>query len=115
MRSVTPHIQLEQSLWQKGYFHVAGVDEAGKGPWAGPVTAGAVMIHRENQIVSEVKDSKLMKAIQREKAFNEICKKSSSFGVGIVSHEEIDAIGIDYAVKKAMLMALAELKKKSGL
>jgi ribonuclease HII len=114
MRNVTPHIKLEQSLWQKGFLHVAGVDEAGKGPWAGPVTAGAVMIHKESQIVPEVKDSKLMRAIQREKAFGEICKKSSSFGIGIVSHEEIDAIGIDYAVKKAMMIALAELEKVSG-
>ncbi|HSW96931.1 MAG TPA: ribonuclease HII [Candidatus Saccharimonadales bacterium] len=107
---VIPDISLEQSLWQQGFMHVAGVDEAGKGPWAGPVTAGAVMIHEAKQIVKTVRDSKIMTEKQREKAFDEICKKSTAFGVGIVSAEEIDAIGIDPAVKKAMLMALEAIE-----
>lgn len=107
---ITPDISLEQSLWQQGFLHVAGVDEAGKGPWAGPVTAGAVMIHDEKQIVKTVRDSKIMTEKQREKAFDEICQKSSGVGIGIVSAEEIDTIGIDPAVKKAMLMALQAIE-----
>ena len=113
-RKQHPHIKLEQSFWEKGFLHVAGVDEAGKGPWAGPVSAGAVIIHKKKQIVSSVRDSKLMTAMQREKAFDKICKKSSAYGIGMVSHEEIDAIGIDFAVKKAMMLALAELEKMLG-
>lgn len=109
-----PTISLEISLWKKGYMHVAGVDEAGKGPWAGPVTAGAVMIHTLSQVVSSVRDSKLMSGNQRETAFDAICQKSSSFGVGIVDAEEIDAIGIDMAVKKAMLLALTALEQRFG-
>ncbi|MDO8657304.1 MAG: ribonuclease HII, partial [Candidatus Levybacteria bacterium] len=64
---IKPNILLEKSLWKKGFVNVAGVDEAGKGPWAGPVTAGAVIIHSPKQIVPEVYDSKLMTKNQREK------------------------------------------------
>jgi ribonuclease HII len=108
---IIPTIELEISLWNQGYPHVAGVDEAGKGPLAGPVTAGAVIIHNKDQLVNMVRDSKLMSAKQREKAYNEIIEKSSGWGVGIVSAEEIDSLGIDYAVKKAMLMALEQAEK----
>lgn len=112
MRIIKPNIFLEESLWEKGYVNVAGVDEAGKGPWAGPVTAGAVVIHSKKQIVSYVRDSKLMTKIQREKAFEEIIKTSSAFGIGIVSEQEIDKIGIQKAVQKAMLLALMEIRSK---
>lgn len=112
---IVPDIHLEEELWQKGFIHIAGVDEAGKGPLAGPVTAGAVMIHRADQIVPQVRDSKLMSARQRESAYQDIIGVSSSYGVGIVSAEEIDRIGIDGAVKKAMMMALLELEKRAGV
>ena len=108
---IIPDIMLEQSLWSQGFVNVAGVDEAGKGPLAGPVSAGAVIIHSEKQIVKEVRDSKLMTAKQREETFDKIKKKSSGFGVGLVSAEEIDAIGIEKAVRKAMLVALEEIEK----
>lgn len=111
---VTPHIELEASLWEKGYVHVAGVDEAGKGPLAGPVTAGAILIHKSSQVVDGVRDSKLMSSLQREKVFERICQSSSSFGIGMVEAEEIDRIGIDTAVQKAMLLALDMLEKKFG-
>lgn len=111
---IVPNVALEESLWQKGFVHVAGVDEAGKGPLAGPVSAGAVMIHSPSQMVEGVRDSKLMSARQRESVYDEICQRSSSFGVGMVESEEIDVIGIDMAVQKAMLMALKILEKKFG-
>jgi|SRR3989344_1703450 len=107
---IKPDISLEKYLWEKGFHNVAGVDEAGKGPWAGPVTAGAVVIHSSKQVVNIVRDSKLMSKIQREKAYKEICEKSSAFGIGIVWEKEIDIIGIQKAVKKAMLKALKRLK-----
>lgn len=109
---VIPDIQLETSLWEKGLLYVAGVDEAGKGPLAGPVTAGAVMICSPKQVVPSVRDSKLMSAKQREKAFSQICERSTSFGVGIVSEKEIDTLGIDEAVKMAMQQALLALEKR---
>lgn len=109
---IIPDLSLEESLWGRGFAHVAGVDEAGKGPLAGPVTAGAVMIHETRQIVQHVRDSKLMTEKQREKAFEEILQISSGYGIGIVEAEEIDVLGIDLAVKKAMLMALQNLEKQ---
>lgn len=112
MRIIKPHILLEKSLWEKGFANVVGVDEAGKGPWAGPVTAAAAIIHSASQVVKIVRDSKLMTKTQREKAFGQILKMSSAFGIGIVSEQEIDAIGIQKAVKKAMLMALKDLQSK---
>lgn len=112
---ITPNISLEKSLWEKGFVNVVGVDEAGKGPWAGPVTAAAVIIHSASQVVKIVRDSKLMTKAQREKAFTKIIKKSSAFGVGIVREQEIDKIGIQRAVKKAMIMALKDLKSKFGI
>jgi len=114
MRTIKPNILLEKSLWEKGFINVVGVDEAGKGPWAGPVVAACVLIHFEKQVVKDVRDSKKMTKIQREKAFAKIVKKSSAFGIGNVSEKEIDAVGIQKAVKKAMKSALKNMKSKFG-
>ncbi|HUW24778.1 MAG TPA: ribonuclease HII [Patescibacteria group bacterium] len=112
---IIPDLSFEKQLWQKGYLNVAGVDEAGRGPWAGPVTAGAVVIHSAKQVVPIVRDSKKMTARQREKAFLVIREESSAFGVGIVSAEEINKIGINRAAQKAMLLALSEIENKFHL
>lgn len=112
---IIPHIALEKQLWAKGFPHVAGVDEAGKGPWAGPVSAGAVIIYRKEQIVPLVRDSKYMTALQREKAFDQILVRSSGYGIGIVEASEIDTIGINPAVRKAMLIALKQLENRCNI
>ena len=109
---IFPTIQREEELWAQGFLHVAGVDEAGKGPLAGPVTAGAVIIHTPQQVVEGVRDSKLLSSKQREYLFPLICEQSTAFGVGIVDPAEIDTLGIDFAVKKAMLLALSEIERK---
>ena len=109
---VIPDLSLEKSLWEKGLSHIAGVDEVGRGPLAGPVVAGAVIIHSEKQVVDRVRDSKLMTAFQREKAYLQIYKHSSALGIGIVGSDKIDKIGIQKAVWQAMLLALAEAEKK---
>lgn len=112
MRIIKPDISLETTLWEKGIENVAGVDEAGKGPWAGPVTAACVIIHSKKQVVGSVRDSKLMTSAQRAKAFLEIIRKSSGFGIGTVSEQEIDNIGIQKAVQKAMTVALDNTRLK---
>lgn len=112
---ITPNISLEKSLWEKGSVNVVGIDEAGKGPWAGPVAAASVVIHSEKQIVKTVRDSKTMTKIQREKAFKKIIKKSSAFGIGTVGEKEIDKIGIQKAVKKAMKLALKDMQSQFKL
>lgn len=106
---VFPDIKLEEKLWKSGYINVVGVDEAGRGPLAGPVVAGAVLIHNINQVVDGVRDSKKMTKKARELAYDEIKLNSSSYGIGIVDSSEIDRIGIQKAVLKAMEIAINEI------
>ena len=111
---IYPDIKLEEELWKEGYKYVVGLDEAGRGPLAGPVVAGAVVILGEDQVVSDVRDSKKMSEKKRELAFVEIQKVSSACGVGIVSASEIDTLGIQKAVQKAMIMAMEIVERKLG-
>lgn len=107
-----PDTKLEEKLWQKGFRYVLGVDEAGRGPLAGPVVVGAVLIENTKQVVENVRDSKKMTKKQRKKAFVEIQEKSTAFGIGIVDAKEIDRVGIKEAVKEAMILAVSEVEKK---
>lgn len=107
-----PDIKLEESLWEKGYKNVIGVDEAGIGPLAGPVVAAAVLIHSPEQVVEYVKDSKKMTAKNREKAFEEIKSKSSAFGIGLLDVDVIDEVNIHNAVNQCIEIAIEELDKK---
>lgn len=109
---IYPDIKKEEELWSKGYRYVVGVDEAGRGPLAGPVVAAAVIIEGAEQVVGIVRDSKKMTYKQREKAFDQIKEISIAFGIGIVDSREIDSIGIRYAVKEAMLRAVKEVEDK---
>ncbi len=108
----------EKQLWKQGYTTVAGLDEAGRGPLAGPVVACALTI--DKKYFSKIKkykytDSKLLTSKQREKSF-EVMENFDGieWGIGIVSEKEIDKINILQATKRAMLSALAELEKTLG-
>lgn len=98
----------ERNLNSRGYHSIAGVDEAGRGPLAGPVVAAAVIL-KTFSFKERIDDSKKLTANRREKAFNEITKKSI-IGVGIVDEKVIDKINIYQATKKAMHTALAKLE-----
>jgi len=100
----------ERKLKAKGYDCVIGVDEAGRGPLAGPVVAAAVAL-KTYRFFNRIDDSKKLKPQSREKAFPEIIKKSI-FGIGIVSEETIDRINILQATRLAMHQAIASLVKK---
>lgn len=103
-----PHTKEEQTLRQRGWKHVAGVDEAGKGSWAGPIVAGAVILSAEF-IPKIVNDSKVLTPRQREKMFVHITRTAVAWSVGVVSHEQIDQKGIQWANIKAMHHALQGL------
>ncbi len=90
---------------------IAGVDEAGRGPLAGPVTAAAVILP-ENHSIKGLTDSKKLSAKQREQLFGEINKNAMSVGVGFVDVKEIDKINILQATYKAMYKALGALNPK---
>lgn len=89
----------------KGYKIVAGVDEAGRGPWAGPVVASAVILP-QNPKIEGLNDSKKLSASQREKIFNAINAVALSVCVEVVGHEVIDSINILEATYMAMRAAV---------
>ncbi len=99
---------LERRHWRAGCRYVAGIDEAGRGPLAGPVVAAAV-IFPEEVWIHGVNDSKLLTPQRREELFEAICRSAISVGVGIVPHEVIDRINILEATMQAMATAAGEL------
>ncbi len=102
------------SLRRQGCRLIAGVDEAGRGPLAGPVVAAAVILG-ERVDLPGVDDSKKLTAKQRERAFGLVVRGSLAVGVGIVSPEEIDRINILQASLKAMSFALCSLNLRPDL
>jgi ribonuclease HII len=98
----------EGQAWRAGLARVAGVDEAGRGPLAGPVVAAAVVVTPEHR-VRGVADSKLLSAERREELFVLIHERAFAIGVAIVDHVTIDRVNILQATRLAMLDALARL------
>ncbi len=111
-----PDFQEENKLWKRGFKRVAGLDEAGRGPLAGPVVAAAVaVLDNKYKIPYAVglKDSKQLSQKQREEFYQLFVKdKKIGWGIGIVSEKIIDKINILEATKLAMLIALRKLEKK---
>ena len=103
----------EEALWRCGIRHVAGVDEAGRGPLAGPVVAAAV-IFPPGVLIAGVDDSKKLSPERREALFSAIHEHAVAVGVGIVGHAEIDEINILQATFKAMHGALTSLAVSPG-
>ena len=109
---ISPDLHYESALWQDQISHIAGIDEAGRGAWCGPVAAAAVILPAELTILEiyrGVRDSKLMSARQREHWAAFIKEKAVCWQVGFASHEEIDALGIVPATRLAMQRAVAGL------
>lgn len=103
-----PTLELEETYWESGCEYVAGVDEAGRGPLAGPVVAGAVILPK-GLYIEGANDSKKLSAKQRESLYHRILEAALSVGVGIVSHEVIDRINIYEASILAMRKAIDKL------
>lgn len=93
---------------------ICGIDEAGRGPLAGPVVVGAVVLPRDS-FIEGINDSKKISEKKREELYKTITEEAISYGVGIVSQEEIDNINILNATKMGLTMALKELKVKPDL
>ena len=101
----------ENQLREKGYRYIAGLDEAGRGPLAGPVVAGAVILPPDTELVIPgVDDSKKLSSLRRGKILEEIKEKAIAWAVGIVDVETIDQINILQATKKAMKQAVEGLQ-----
>ncbi len=105
----TPLLLLyEERYWAKGMVHIAGVDEAGRGPLAGPVVAAAVIFPR-GVLIGGVNDSKKLTEKKRDLLFDDIRSAAVAVGVGVVDHAEIDRINILQASMLAMRIAIANL------
>jgi ribonuclease HII len=106
-----PTLRFEQALWQAGYLRIAGIDEAGRGAWAGPVCAAALILPPDTSstlTLSKVRDSKLMTPLARQVWAPRIQAVALAWGVGFASAQEIDAIGILLATKLAATRALVD-------
>ncbi|MBS8263441.1 ribonuclease HII [Mesobacillus boroniphilus] len=99
----------EREYRSEGFLKIAGIDEAGRGPLAGPVVAGAVILP-ENFYLPGLNDSKKLAESKRDEYFEVIMVEALAVGVGIISAAEIDEINILQASKKAMLSAVNQLK-----
>ncbi len=104
-----PTFKYELEYWEKCLF-VAGVDEAGRGPLAGPVVAAAVIFPINSNLVYGINDSKLLSEKKREELFVQIIEKALSVGIGIIDNITIDEINILNATYKAMNLAINNLK-----
>lgn len=105
----TPHTKEEKRLIKQGYKLIAGIDEAGRGSWAGPVVAAAIIM--SNYKIKGIKDSKLLSPKMRDKLFDEILENCLGYGVGIVENDTIDEINIYQAAKLAMKQAVENIEK----
>ncbi len=106
-------LQFEHGLWAQGYERVAGIDEAGRGPLAGPVVAAAVVLPTEADLPG-LTDSKKLAPRVREQLYERIRQQAVAVGVGLSSAEEIDEINILQATLQAMSRAVARLKPAPG-
>ena len=108
MPKVSARRNIENSLHRYGFVAVAGVDEVGRGCLAGPVMAGAVILHPERRI-DGLADSKTCTAGQRDRLHDEICRKALAWSVISVDPDEIDRINIHQATLQAMRRAVLSL------
>jgi len=111
MSSLKLTLHEERIQWREGRRFVAGIDEAGRGPLAGPVVAAAVILPQSvrGKWRAQVADSKLLTAVQRESLYPFITRAAVSYGVGVVDACSIDLLGIAVATRRAMQLAVAQL------
>ena len=104
--------EIENSLYAEGYKMICGVDEAGRGPLAGPVCAAAVILPK-GLMLPGLNDSKKLTDKKRRELFPVIKEQAIVYGIGLASHEEIDQINILQATYLAMERALQQLEGKA--
>ena len=98
----------EKMYYRRGYHRIAGVDEVGRGPLAGPVVAAAVILHQDG-IGERLFDSKKISSKKREHLYEIILTKAKGIGIGIIGQEEIDSLNILEGSLKAMTLAIENL------
>ena len=105
LRAKSPGLAVERSLWETGHEVVVGVDEVGRGAWAGPLSIGAAVLPRDRRVY-KVRDSKLLTESEREALFDRVADWCVAWAVGHASQEECDALGMSAAQKLAARRAI---------
>ena len=106
--------KIEKEFFDKGIKYIAGIDEAGRGPLAGPVVVASVIMP-EDSMIEGVNDSKKVSEIKREKLYDIIIEQAISYGIGIIYQDEIDDINILQATKKGLTTALQQMEIKPNI
>ena len=102
--------KIEDELYEKGINSIAGIDEAGRGPLAGPVVVACVIMPQYSMLEG-VNDSKKISEKKREKLYEQIIEEAIAYGVGIISQEEIDRINILNATKEGLTLAIKDMER----
>jgi len=108
IKGKAPGLRHEAELWRGGSAIVAGIDEVGRGSWAGPLTLAAVVVPRDKRLY-KVRDSKMLTAGEREVMHDRILEWADHVAVAHASHEECDALGMSAAQKLAAQRVLSQL------
>lgn len=107
-KRVPPTRAIERELWDRGYDVVVGIDEVGRGAWAGPLTVGAAVLPRDRR-VNGIRDSKMLTERDREKLYARVAAWCEGWGVGHASQTECDELGMAAAQRLAARRALDQL------
>ena len=100
-----PGLGMERELWAQGHSVVVGVDEVGRGAWAGPLTIGVAVVPQDRR-VNKIRDSKMLTEREREALFDRIADWCVAWNVGHASHDECDELGMSEAQRLAAHRAL---------
>ena len=106
--------KIDKEFFDKGVKYIAGIDEAGRGPLAGPVVVASVILPQDSMI-EEINDSKKVSESKREKLYDIIINEAISYGVGIIYQDEIDEINILQATKKGLTEAIKQMEIKPNI
>ena len=105
LKAKAPSLTMERELWAEGFDVVVGVDEVGRGAWAGPLAVGAAVVPKDRRI-TKVRDSKMLSEAEREAMFDRIAGWCEAWAVGMATHEECDRLGMSAAQRLAARRAL---------
>lgn len=111
-KKTAPTRHAEQDLWERGFETVVGIDEVGRGAWAGPLVIGAAVLPRDGRVLG-IRDSKMLSEAERERLFDRVAGWCQAWAVGAASQEECDMLGMSAAQKLATARAIAGLRLDS--
>src|ERR671919_1131569 len=108
LKRQSPGLSVERELWTTETTIIVGVDEVGRGAWAGPISVGVAVVPRDRRIY-KIRDSKMLTEVEREAMFERIASWCEAWAVGHASHEECDELGMSDAQRLAARRALETL------